>query len=125
MPIRKRELASYLLLHSYGKDSMSLDEARKILELILPRRSVRSVIRILARSGFIEVDKRGIKIHRPEDALRNYLSHYIRSRVERNARSRHIQHSIEKRADGGERIYISWAECKGTSIRIGDVEIIC
>ncbi len=126
MPIGKRELASYLLLYSSGKEVMSIEYAKELLGLMLPGRAVRSVIRILARSGFIEVRSKDIKIHRLEEALTNYLSSYIRSRVERNMRSRHIQHRIELEPGSIEKIYIEGVRCREkTDIAIGRVKIIC
>lgn len=124
MPVKKRELASYLLLYSSGKETMSIEYARKLLGLILPSRSIRSVIRMLARSGFIEVSNKEIKIRKPEEALGAYLSPYIRSRIERNARSKHIRYEIEKK-DGVERIYISQPGCVEVNIAIGSIEIAC
>ncbi|HWQ16359.1 MAG TPA: hypothetical protein VNL13_00810 [Sulfolobales archaeon] len=125
MPIGKRELASYLLLYSIGKEVISIEHAREILELILPRRAVRSVIRILAKSGFIGLNNKEIRIHKPEDALGNYLSQYIKSRIERNAKSRHIQYRFERGLDYIERIYIDSIKCREKIYIAGRIEIIC
>ncbi|PWV36577.1 MAG: hypothetical protein DJ555_06580 [Desulfurococcaceae archaeon] len=125
MPIGKRELASYLLLYSSGKEVISIDHAREILELILPRRAVRSVIRILAKSGFIDLNNKEIRIHKPEEAMGNYLSQYIKSRIERNAKSKHIHYRIERGWNNIEKIYIDSVKC-GEKINIGGrIEIIC
>lgn len=125
MPVRKRELASYLLLYSSSRDAISMSDAENLLELMLPRRSVRSVIRTLAKSGFIEVIGREIKINRPEEALGKYLSQYIASRIERNAKSKKIPYRAEKEQDRTEKIYIEWTKCIDTTIAIGRTKIIC
>lgn len=125
MPVKKRELASFLLLYSSGRESMSIEEARRILELMLPRRSVRSVLRILAKSGFIEVSGREIRINKPEDALKRYLLRYIVSRIEKNAKSKQIPYRIEREQDGTEKIYLSSSECQNTAISIDVAKIIC
>ncbi len=125
MPVKKRELASYLLLYSSGREAMSIGEAGKILELMLPRRSVRSVLRILAKSGFIEVSGKEIKINRPEEALKRYLLQYILSRIEKNAKSKQIPYRIEREQDGTEKIYLSSSECQNMAISIDIAKIMC
>jgi len=128
MPIGKRELAAYLALLSIGESPVSLGEAERVLELLFPRRAVKSVLKILAKSGFIEAGPGDtIRIREPRMALEEYLAGYIAARVERNLRSRHIEYSVERSPSGGYGISIGGEQgfCKGKSLSIGRVRIEC
>ncbi len=126
MPIGKRELAAYLALLSLNREEVTIEQARSILELMFPKRSVKSVLRILFKSGFIDIDSKAIKVKDPRKALEEYLIKYIIARIERNLRSRHIKYSILK--DPKENYIISIANvgeiCYG-NIELGKIKIIC
>lgn len=126
MPIGKRELAAYLALLSFNRESVSIEEARSVLELLFPKKSVRSVLRILSKSGFIDTGSKEIKVKDPRKALEEYLAKYIIARIERNLRSKHIEYGILKDMDQG--YIISIAIDKGICgdyIKIGEIRIIC
>jgi len=96
MPIGKRELAAYLTLLNLGGETVSIEEARKILEILFPKKSIRSILRILLKSGFIDIDSERIVVKEPRKALETYLAGYILARIEKNMRSRHISYSVSK-----------------------------
>jgi hypothetical protein len=125
MPICKRELAAYLALLSLNREEITIDQARSVLELLFPKRSVKSVLRILSKSGFIDIDSRVIKVKDPRKALEEYLIKYIIARIKRNLRSRHIRYSILK--DPKENYIISIAiDRKGCydHMELGKIKII-
>jgi len=126
MPIGKRELAAYLALLSLNREEIAIDQARSVLELIFPERSVKSVLRILSKSGFIDIDTKAIKVKDPRKALEEYLIKYIIARIERNLRSRHIKYNILK--DTKENYIISINIERETcycNIELGKIKIIC
>jgi hypothetical protein len=125
MPVGKRELASYLLLLSLEREEVSLEEAREVLSIILPRKAIRSVLRILAKSGFIELLGARVRVKQPREALESYLTNYIRARVERSLRSRNIQFGVKISSNGKHQIEIK--DPRATSykgLRLGFLEII-
>jgi len=128
MPIGKRELAAYLALLSIGGSTVALEDARRVLELVFPRRAVKSVLRILAKSGFIEAGPGNtIRVREPREALEEYLAGYIAARVERNLRSRHIEYTVEKGPSGEYVVSLLGGEgiCGGEEISLGRVRVRC
>lgn len=126
MPIGKRELAAYLALLSLNREEISIEHARSVLELLFPKRSVKNVMRILSKSGFINIDSKAVRVKDPRRALEEYLIKYILTRIERNLRSKHIKYNISKDSKDG--YIISIAIDKGicpNHIELGKIRIIC
>lgn len=125
MPVGKRELASYLLLLSLESEEVGLEEAREVLGIILPRKAIRSVIRILAKSGFIELQGARVRVKQPREALESYLANYIKARVERSLRSRNIEFSTKISSDGKHQIEIKDPRATSyKSLRLSFLEIV-
>lgn len=116
MPVRKRELAAYLVLLRAGEE-ISLEKARAVLMTMMPRRSIRRVLRVLSVSGFIEIRGARVLVKSPEKALGSYLSEYIASRILRLSRSRHLEVRVFN-INGAKRISVDPGKGERILVRI-------
>lgn len=119
MPVKKRELAAYLVLLSTGEE-IPIERARTVLSTILSRKGVRSVLRVLSKSGFIEIRGARVLVRSPERALGAYLSGYIASRILRLSRSRRSEVRVLN-SDGVERISVDPGKGERILVRISGI----
>jgi hypothetical protein len=90
MPIKKREIAAYIILLNLGEKEIPLKEALKLLEIFYSRRTARKILRMLNNAGFIEIYSDLIRLNDCRSAFRNFLIDYIRSIAYRRLKSFNI-----------------------------------
>ncbi len=95
MPIRKREIAAYIILSSLGDENIDLRKALDLLEVFYKRRTARKILKMLHSAGFLEISGRHVKINSCSDAFRRYISGYIRARAIKRLKSYNIGEVID------------------------------
>lgn len=95
--LSKREVAAYLmLLETFGENTeVNIGDASDVLSLMMSRRIARKVIRKLIKKSFLLRKDSVTFIIRPiDEAFRDYLIHYIASRIRRNLRHLNVESEV-------------------------------
>ena len=99
--LSKRELAAYIVLREVlgEKNKVNVGEALKVLQLLMPRKVARKVMKRLHRKGFLVIENMHVRITPLDDAIKRLLISYIAERIRRNLRTQGIKALIDVRND--------------------------
>ncbi|RLG77945.1 MAG: hypothetical protein DRO12_00700 [Thermoprotei archaeon] len=110
--LSKRELATYVVLREVlgEKNIVNIGEALEVLQIMMPRKIARKVMKRLHKKGFLSIENVQVRINPLDDAIKRLLNNYIAERIRRNLRAQGIEALIEVRGDHI-RVALSGEEC--------------